>query len=365
MTELNNINKANKRSKERRKVLKSIRWNGYDDAVVVEALKTNQKNAWVVDRVNVSKDKVSFTKLSEQEQYQYILTFVILSKIDALQGNIGMDILAENCTDSYVSSVFRYEAGMEIVHSASYNKQIASLISTLEEERYIDIVDNSKEVADVVDFLIESMIDLDENFDISREVAFQLQLAYSTILESFLFYLFFYYPLYQANVKQRMNKCAEVIRLILRDGSVHGAFSGYIFQRESAKLSTEENKFVSDTIAEFMSEMYKRIENLLDFVYEEKHIREDIQHFANYNFNRTLKNLGYEEVFEGEDIEFHTKVLEEVQDDIGVTMVHDIFSMTGKVYFMMESQPYNEKNKANVSKKIEARHSLTPPLRIK
>lgn len=205
-----------KNIKPKRKVLQSIRWNSYHDEVVVEALKTNQKNAWVVDRINVSKDKVSFTKLSPQEQHQYILTFVILSKIDAMQGNIGMDLLAENCEDVYVASVFRYEAGMEIVHSASYNKQIASLISTAEEDAFIDIVDNSKEVSDVVDFLIESMIDLDEEYGISRKVAYQLQLAYSTILESFLFYLFFYYPLYQANVKQRMNKCAEVIRLILR-----------------------------------------------------------------------------------------------------------------------------------------------------
>lgn len=215
----------NNLKKKKRELTKSIRWNSYPDKVVHEAFKTNQKNAWVIDRVNVSKDKVAFTKLSPQEQRQYIMTFVILSKIDALQGNIGMDILAENSKDDYVSCVFRYSGGMEIVHSASYNRQIASLISTAEEDSYIDIVDSSKEVSDVVDFLIQSMIDLDSEEGLRSEIVYQLQLAYSTALESFLFYLFFYYPLYQANAKNRMTKCAEVIRLILRDGATRYSIS--------------------------------------------------------------------------------------------------------------------------------------------
>lgn len=144
---------------------------------------------------------------------------------------------------------------------------------------------------------------------------------------------------------------------------MHGAFSGYIFQRESALLTDEENLFVKNRIEDFMGNLYQRISVLLDFVYDDEEIRVDIQKFANYNFNRTLKNLGFQEVFEGDDIDCHVKVLEEVSEDVGVTMVHDIFSMVGKVYFMMESANYDEKNYENVKHKINTRHKNAPKMR--
>ena len=200
---------------KQRQMIKSIHWNDCDDPRVVEAFKTNQKNAWVTDRINVTPDRVSWTKLTESEQQQFIKTFIILSKIDAGQGNIGMDILAENCGDEFIASVFRYEGGMEIVHSASYNKQLASFITSAEEAKYIEWVDNSEEVGNVVNFLLQSMIDLDSE-EMDAKERYLIQLAYSTILESFLFYLLFYYPLYLADVKNRMTACAEVVRLILR-----------------------------------------------------------------------------------------------------------------------------------------------------
>lgn len=228
---------------------KPIRWNENQDMVEIDAFKTNQKNAWVVDRVNVTSDRVSLTKMSEIEKRQYVRTFVILSRIDSTQGLEGMPSLAKHCPDPYVAGIYQYEAGMEIVHSASYNKQLATFISTAEESAEIDWVENNEKVQNVVTYLMQTLLDvekklnperyeffeLEEGYDkegdewldegISRLECHLLQLAYSTILESFLFYLLFYYPLYEANVKQRMTKCAEVIRLILRDGATRYSIS--------------------------------------------------------------------------------------------------------------------------------------------
>lgn len=200
----------------RKFVPNATKWNAYEDRVVIDAMKTNQKNMWVVDRVNVSKDKISFTKFTPEERRAYIMTFAILSKIDSLQGNIGMDILAEHSTDQFLASVFRIEGGMEIIHSMVYNKALSSLISLKEENEIIDLIDNSSEVKEVVDFLIQKMIDVENDKSLSKEETYCIELALSTNLESFLFYLLFYYPLYQANVKNRMTACAEMIRLILR-----------------------------------------------------------------------------------------------------------------------------------------------------
>lgn len=344
----------------KRSPVKSIRWNECDDPNVVEANRVNQKNAWVTDRVNVTGDRIGWTKMSKEEQEYFILTFVILSRIDAEQGLVGMDIIADNSPCKYTAAIFRYQAGMEIVHSESYNRQLSSFISTTEESKYIDWVNDSKEVNDVIGFLIQSMIDV-EYTEESKEIAWLLQLAYSTTLESYLFYLLFYYPLYEANVKNRMTRCAEVIRLIMRDESVHGAFSGYTFKKYIQKETPETQEYIRVKVGEFMSDLYSRVEAMLRFVYKDEFIIADIQRFANFNFNRTLQNLGYDEVFTGEQVEFHSALESEVKNGINVT--HDIFSMTGKTYFMMRGEEYTDKHREIVKNELGKRSKLLPKAR--
>lgn len=152
-----------------------------------------------------------------------------------------------------------------------------------------------------------------------------------------------------------------------KDESVHGALSGYVYQKEMANLSQEKQENVSRFIADFMSELYSRIMDLLEFVYHEldEDIIPDIIRFANYNFNRTLKHLGYKEVFEGEDVEFNEALKHEVEDKVGVSTNADTFSMVGKDYFMMANVPYSEEHKQELENKIHERHSLAPKLKKK
>lgn len=344
-----------------RKPVKSIPWNLCDDKVVVVTHRINQRNAWVTDRVNVTGDRVSWTKLSPEQQLAFVRTFVILQRIDAEQGLIGMDIVTDRVRDTYVAAVLRYQTGMEIVHSESYSRQLATFVSTQYEEEVTKWADESKEVNDVIGFLIEEMIRVDE-LEEDELVAESLLLAMSTVLESFLFFLLFYYPLYLADVENRMTRCAEVIRLILRDESTHGAFSGYVYVRNSKEM-TDEQKVKCQTLVEnFISDLYNRTDALLDVVYGSvPEIIEDIKRFANYNFNRTLQNLGYAAVFGKEETTFHPAIEAEVKNGLDVT--HDIFSMTGNVYFMMKSDPYAEKHVAVMKQHIGIRSKLAPPMR--
>lgn len=348
----------NTQNRFKRKPVYSIEWNNCDDEHVVQTHRVNQKNAWVTDRINVTGDRVTWTKMSKRDKIQFIKTFVVLSRIDSEQGIIGMDELADNSPCQYTAGVFRYQSGIEIVHSESYNRQLATFISTQEEMKYVEWANNSKEVDDVIGFLINKIINV--KYEENKEVSFILQTAFSTILESYLFYLLFYYPLYEANVRNRMTRCAEVIRLILRDESVHGAFSGYIF-RKYLMLETEETQeYVKERIEEFMSELYSRVETMLRAIYEDEFIIEDIQRFANYNFNRTLSNLGYEPVFSGDEIDFHPALQKEV--DEGTDVTHDIFSMVGNVYFMMKAEDVSEKHVERMEKHIEKRSELLPKM---
>lgn len=346
----------------RKKPVDAIRFNHNADMTEVETFKVNQKNMWVVDKINVSSDRVLWTKLTPQEQRQFILTYLILSKIDTSQGIIGMPILAEKTPSIYASGIYTLQGGMEVIHAGSYNKQLATFISKAEEAKYLDFVDNSEEVSRVVDFLIQSMIDID-NEPISEMAKHLINLAQSTALESFLFYLLFYYPLYLANERNLMVRSAEVVRLIMRDESVHGAFSGYQFRKYIVQESKETQAYIMKYIEDFMSELFTRIRPLLDMIYEEVEIREDIERFANYNFNRTLRNLGIEEVFKGEEIEFNATIASEVTKALEVT--HDIFSMTMNVYFMMDAESYTNKHIDRVNQRLEKRSKLAPPLKRK
>lgn len=337
-----------------RKPIKSIEWNNCDDDTVISTHRLNQQNAWVTDRVNVTGDRVTWSKMSDNDKIQYIRTFVVLSRIDSEQALIGMDELADNSPCPYTAAVFRYQSGMEVVHSESYNRQLATLISTAEELKHTEWANNSEEVDNVIGYLINRIIQV--KYEENKEVSFLLQTAFSTVLESYLFYLLFYYPLYEANVKNRMTRCAEVIRLILRDESVHGAFSGYIFRKYLAEETEETQEYVKTKIEEFMDVLYSRVEVMLKAIYTDEFVIADIQRFANYNFNRTLSNLGYAPVFTGNDINFHPALQKEV--DEGTDVTHDMFSMVGNVYFMMEHEPFTEKHQETIDTAIKNRSKL-------
>ncbi|MCM2248900.1 ribonucleotide-diphosphate reductase subunit beta, partial [Klebsiella pneumoniae] len=61
----------------------------------------------------------------------------------------------------------------------------------------------------------------------------------STYLETFLFYSGFFTPLYYL-VNNKLANVAEIIKLIIRDESVHGTYIGYKFQLGFNELSEQE-----------------------------------------------------------------------------------------------------------------------------
>src|SRR5699024_12866590 len=58
----------------------------------------------------------------------------------------------------------------------------------------------------------------------------------STLLESFLFYSGFYLPMYLSS-RAKLTNPADIIRLIIRDESVHGYYIGYNSQPRATSLS--------------------------------------------------------------------------------------------------------------------------------
>ena len=119
----------------------------------------------------------------------------------------------------------------------------------------------------------------------------------------------------------------EIISLILRDESLHGKYIGLLAQ-EMHNEFTEEEKLDLD------QRMYSIFNNLMNneieytkLIYKESGLVDEVINFLQFNANRALENLGFEDYFKVEDI--NPIVLNGLSTE---TKTHDFFSTKGNGY---------------------------------
>lgn len=148
----------------------------------------------------------------------------------------------------------------------------------------------------------------------------------SVFLESFLFYSGFFYPLYLAG-QGKMIASGEIISLILRDESLHGKYIGLLDQEIYETFDENEKIKLKDK----MYEIFKALmENEIEYtreVYNGSGLEEEIITFLQYNANRALENLGFEDYYKVEEI--NPIVLNGLSTE---TKSHDFFSTKGNGY---------------------------------
>src|SRR5690606_3060120 len=77
----------------------------------------------------------------------------------------------------------------------------------------------------------------------------------SVLLESFLFYSGFFYPLYLGG-QGTLRNSAEVISLILRDESIHGVAVGYFAQERFKTFTSEQQEALTVWGYELLLDLY-------------------------------------------------------------------------------------------------------------
>ena len=150
----------------------------------------------------------------------------------------------------------------------------------------------------------------------------------STLLESFLLYSGFYWPMYLSG-HARLTNTADLIRLIIRDEAVHGYYIGYKFQRGYEKLSEAEQQELKDYAFGLMFELYGIENQYTEELYDELGLTEDVKVFLHYNANKALQNLGFEALFPPEVSEVNPAILAALSPD---SENHDFFSGSGSSY---------------------------------
>ena len=197
------------------KPFKSINWNRLEDKIDLATLEKLNSQVWLDTRIPVSNDLDDWSRLSEQEKNLYDKVLAGLTTLDTLQSEEGAIVVGYTARTQHERAVMNNIAYMESIHAKSYS----TIFSTLRSPRRIDEIFKWTEENKYLQYKASIIKDIyDNGTHLQKRVA-------SVFLESFLFYSGFFTPLYYVGMGKMAN-VAEIIKLIVRDESVHGTL-GY------------------------------------------------------------------------------------------------------------------------------------------
>ena len=171
----------------------------------------------------------------------------------------------------------------------------------------------------------------------------------SVFLESFLFYSGFFTPLYYVGLGQ-MKNTAEIIKLILRDESVHGAYIGYKHKLAFNELSEEEQEAHEEWAFDLLNELYENEVRYTESLYDEVGLTEDVKQFLKYNADKALMNLGFDTLFEVGREDINPLVMNGISTE---TANHDFFSAVGNGYLLGEVEAMKDDDYSMIREKIK------------
>ena len=158
----------------------------------------------------------------------------------------------------------------------------------------------------------------------------------SVMLESFLFYSGFFYPLYLGGQGVLRNS-SEVISLILRDESIHGVAIGYYAQQRFKSFTPEQREALTVWGYEFLLDLYHNEINYTNDLYAETGLSPDVKSYIRFNANKALMNIGFEIMFPDEEV--NPIVMNGIRNE-GST--YDFFSQKGSTYAVAKVAPITD-----------------------
>jgi ribonucleoside-diphosphate reductase beta chain len=298
----------------------AINWNAIEDMMDKLTYEKLTEQFWLATRMPVSKDLQDWRKLPDKEKRLVERVFVGLTMLDTLQSEVGVDALKPDARTKHEIAVYNNIGFMESEHARSYSS-IFSTLNTNKEIREIFEWSETHETLQIKAKLIEEVYRGSD--PLKKKVA-------SVFLESFLFYSGFYTPLYYLGNSKLMN-VAEVIKLIIRDESQHGAYIGYKFKQAFKELSEAEQEELKSWIYTFLYQLYENEVKYTEYLYDEVGWTEDVKTFLRYNANKALMNLGIPPLFPDTADDVNPIVLNGLSTG---TTNHDFFSAVGNGYLM-------------------------------
>ncbi|MFZ0445733.1 MAG: class 1b ribonucleoside-diphosphate reductase subunit beta [Bacillus sp. (in: firmicutes)] len=278
----------------------------------------------------VSKDVKQWQNFEHQDTYKKV--FAGLTLLDTVQTNIGMNQIAAYTTDLQEKAVLTVFASFEAIHAKSYSYIFTTLCTNTEIDELFEWVKKNE----YLQYKANKIGDLYNNIEEGDPESLWKAMFASVMLESFLFYSGFFYPLYLGG-QGFLRNSAEVISLILRDESIHGVAVGFFAQNLFKQFSKEKQDELKVWGYELLLDLYQNEMKYTDDVYAETGLSPEVKAYVRYNANKALMNVGFESMFPEEEV--NPIVMNGIRNE-GST--YDFFSQKGSTYAKAKVAPITD-----------------------
>ena len=306
----------------------AVNWNFIEDPMDKSVWERLTAQFWMDTRIPVSNDLDDWRKLTEEEKSLVGKVFGGLTLLDTLQSEVGAEVLKKYSKNMIEESVYSNIIFMEAVHAKSYS----TIFSTLNTKSEIEEIFEWTHSQENLQYKAKRINEIYETGS-----PLEVKIA-SVLLESFLFYSGFYTPLRYLG-SNKLTNVAEIIKLILRDESVHGTYIGYKFQQDFNKLSEEEQEKIKEWTYDLIFDLYENECQYTEVLYSTIGWTEDVEVFLRYNANKALMNLGLDPLFPDTADDVNPIVMNGISTG---TSNHDFFSQVGNGYLIGDVEPMSD-----------------------
>lgn len=298
----------------------AINWNEIEDIIDKSTWEKLTEQFWLDTRIPLSNDLDDWRGFSDDQKENIGLVFGGLTLLDTIQSENGIEALRKDIRTPHEEAVLNNIQFMESVHAKSYSSIFSTLNTKAEIEEIFEWTNTNPYLQKKAKIINEIYL---------NGSALQKKVA-SVYAETFLFYSGFYAPLYYLG-NNKLANVAEIIKLIIRDESVHGTYIGYKFQLGYNELPEAEQEEIKAWMYDLLFELYENEELYTDLLYDKLGWTEEVKTFLRYNANKALMNLGMDPLFPDTANDVNPIVMNGLSTG---TSNHDFFSQVGNGYLL-------------------------------
>ena len=307
----------------------SVNWNVEENEFDEYVWDKATAQFWLDTRVPVSNDRGDWRTLTDSEKGVINKVVGGLALLDTLQSEEGVNVMREDARTRKKVGVINDFLMMESIHAKSYG----TILSTLNDQKTIDDTFHWMNNDPRMQYEVRRINEIYQSGNnLEKKVA-------SVFLEGILYYSNFFIPLwYRGNNK--LANLSEVIKLVIRDESVHGTYLGYKFQQAFAKLTSDEQTRFRTWMDDLLADLLENEFAFTEVVYAPIQMVEDVKQFVRYNANKAMNNMGFAAIFNHAAIEDINPI---VMNGISTeTANHDFFSQIGAGYLMGNAEAMSD-----------------------
>lgn len=306
-------------------ITRPVNWNKIEDPIDLDVWNRLTANFWLPEKIAVSNDIQSWESLTNEERVLTMRVFTGLTMLDTIQATVGAMSLIPDARTPHEEAVITNIAFMESVHAKSYSSVFSTLCSTEQIDGAFEWSENNLYLQKKAEIVLARYNGDDP---LKRKIA-------STLLESFLFYSGFYWPMYLSS-RAKLTNTSDLIRLIIRDEAVHGYYIGYKFQLAYNEEWEGRREELKEYAYDLLLELYENEVKYTADLYDGVGLTTDVKKFLHYNANKALMNLGFDPLFPKEETNVNAAILSALSPNADEN--HDFFSGSGSSYVMAKTE---------------------------